>query len=165
MPWSDMLASLSFKSSNKSKPPLSQLTSRHSRPLPWPPMPHKSQWRSSQHSGSAFWLLVCHQIKARIKTERKGLQKAVDSHRLPCFSAMIIQRGGLWWWQQEHSQILLEELSNQHRSLPKTKKFPITGKITEKWISMKSKYKKEATKTPKGPCGFLLESTNESYDD
>lgn len=52
-----------------------ELTSRHSRPLPWPPMPHKFQWRSSQHSGSALWLLVCHQIKARIKTERKACRE------------------------------------------------------------------------------------------
>lgn len=44
------------------------LTSRHSRPLPWPPLPHRSQWRSWQHSGSAFWLLVSHQFKARVKT-------------------------------------------------------------------------------------------------
>lgn len=53
-------------------------------------MLRKCQWRSSQRSGSAFWLLVFHQSKARNKRKGEDLCAAEDRHGLTGLSGMII---------------------------------------------------------------------------
>lgn len=103
-----------------------QLTSRRSRPRPWPPVPHRSQWRSSPHSGSTFWLCVVCQTRSPdnlsklIKRENGG-NVTMYSHSVSCFAAMLIsqketRRARLWWWRQERSKIPVVEVLNQHRS-------------------------------------------------
>lgn len=55
------------------------LTSRRSRPWPWPPTPHRSQWRSSPRFDSASWLYQVFQpkhtqnIKLKI-SNRRGVE-------------------------------------------------------------------------------------------
>lgn len=54
------------------------------------------------------------EFQTKKKSSNAVLQgSAVDAHRLPCFSAMIIHRGRLWWWQHVLRPIPMWELSNQ----------------------------------------------------
>lgn len=148
---------------SRTKNTLSKLTSRHSRPSPWPPTPHRSQWRSSQHSGSACLLLVSFQVLTKKKSRNRVLQgSAVDTHRLPRFPAMIIHRGRLWWWQHVLRPILLRELSNQQEFIA-DKKIPITGKTNAAQFQVSQRVKQK--KQPTIPARFWLESTDEFWGD
>lgn len=83
-----------------------------------------------QHFG--FWYSTSPQPEKKYilkKKQRRGLQKSEDSYRLPCFVAIIIpqKEGGDYDDDSRNtsrSQNLLEELPNQHKTLPGTKYCP-----------------------------------------
>lgn len=85
------------------------LTSRRSMLSPWAPKLHKSQWKSSRNSGSAFWRLVL-PIQSQNKNKKQNNIRHVEpkSHKWSCFTAMFPKT----WRDGSRSKRWLKGLGN-----------------------------------------------------